>query len=276
MITIIFGAPGSGKSSLSTYFLKTVYRREGKRRMEQSRELILRANAGRETPLTVPSAPPIFSNYRVRFKTGYEKWFEPYFVNGYYLGLPNDKMPTQFIPPASAVFLGEAQRFFNSRSNARIPDWVSRFFEMHRHYRVDVWMDVQRPILIDANIRELCKRFIEVREMAHDRDDAGRIVKTVFRCREFDRWGAVEQYLSAGAGGYRETEYVHDGNIFRSFDSYSYFDDFLPKAGNDFKMLPFRGEQEGDEIFYKTDEPRGYRGKGNGNGKNGGADQTAQ
>ena len=38
MITIIFGAPGSGKSSLNTYFLKELYRAQGKSiRIEQFR-----------------------------------------------------------------------------------------------------------------------------------------------------------------------------------------------------------------------------------------------
>ena len=34
MITIIFGAPGSGKSSLNTYFLKELYRAQGKQLLE--------------------------------------------------------------------------------------------------------------------------------------------------------------------------------------------------------------------------------------------------
>lgn len=279
MITIIFGAPGSGKSSLSTYFLKRVYRREGLMRLERSKALIRKANETRKEPLTVPENPPIFANYRVRFKTGYEQYFEPYFVNGFYLGIPNDRMPTQYIPPASAVFLGEAQRFFNSRNSLRIPDWVSRFFEMHRHFRIDVWMDVQRPILIDANIREICKSFIEVSEMTHEKDAAGRIVRTAFRCREFDRWGAVEQYLDSGAELYHETEYVNEGDIFRSFDSYSYFEDFLPIGGNDFKMLPFKKDADGaDAIFYKTEEPKEYRGarRGEDKGRNNGGAQRAE
>ena len=193
MITIIFGAPGSGKSSLNTYFLKQVYRREGRSRLERAKELIGQVNEERATPLTVPDQPPIFANYRVKFKTGYEKWFEAYFVNGYYLGLANENMPTQYIPPASAVFLGEAQRFFNSRKSQTLPDWVSRFYEMHRHYHVDFYMDVQRPGLIDANLREICKNFIEVRGMEHEKDSAGRIVHTKFRCRKFGDWSAVEQ-----------------------------------------------------------------------------------
>lgn len=265
MITIIFGAPGSGKSSLNTYFLKQVYRREGRIRWERAKKLIEKANESRAIPLTVPDKPPIFANYRVKFKTGYEKWFEPYFVNGYYLGLPNDRMPTQFIPPASAVFLGEVQRYFNSRKSQSLPDWVSRFFEMHRHFRIDFYMDVQRPILVDANIREICKHFIEVREMQHEKDASGRIVRTKFYCREFDDWNRVESYLESGEG-YRETVYINEGNIFRAFDSYSYFGEFLPNDGQDFKTLPFLGREESktaaDAPFYESTEPDAYRAKG--------------
>lgn len=257
MITIIFGAPGSGKSSLNTYFIKQTYRTEGQKRLTQARTLIEQENERREHPLTVPDKPPIFANYRVRFHTGYKKWFEPYFVNGYYLGLANDKMPTQFLPPGSAVFLGEAQRYFNSRKSKTFPDWVSRFFEMHRHYRVDIWMDVQRPILIDANIRELCKNFIEVQKMDHFYDNAGRITRTEFHVREFDRWGAVEQYLNTGAKVYTEPPpYINEGNIFRSFDSYSYFDEFVPAEEKDFNLLSFGGQGG----FYNTTEPKEYRG----------------
>lgn len=254
MITIIFGAPGSGKSSLNTFFLKQTYRTAGRRMLEQARRYIAAENARRATPLTAPEQPPIFANYRVRFKTGYEKWFEPYFVNGYYLGLPNDKMPTQFIPPYSAVFLGESQRYYNSRKSKTLPDWVSRFFEMHRHYHIDIYLDVQRPILIDANIRELCKKFIEIRAMEHGYDDAGRIVQTVFRTREFERWGAVEQYLNMGGTDYTENEYANDGNIFRAFDSYSYFREYLPPEGQAFGLLPFGGTGK----FYGG-EPKEYR-----------------
>ena len=266
MITIIFGAPGSGKSSLNTYFLQRIYRREGRVRLERARERILRENEMRETPLTVPAEPPIFSNYRVKFKIGYEKWYEPYFVNGYYLGLANDSMPTQYIPPSSAVFLGEAQRFFNSRKSATMPDWVSRFYEMHRHFQIDFWMDVQRPGLIDANLREICKQFYEVRGMEHEKDGAGRILRTAFRCRAFEAWAEVEMYLKAGEKTYEEVTFEYEGNIFRAFDSYSYFGEFLPKEGQDFKILPFP-ERKGsgnaaDAVFYDTSEPKAYRAQG--------------
>lgn len=262
MITIIFGAPGSGKSSLATCFLRQVYRREGVHRLRRAQARIAAENTARGKRLSVPEKPPIFANFQVKFKVGYEKWFEPYFVNGYYLGLPNESMETQFIPPHSAVFLGEAQRYFNSRRSGNFPDWVSRFYEMHRHYAVDFWMDVQRPVLIDANIREICRNFIEVREMVHERDENERIVHTTFRCRTFENWGAVENYLSTGEG-FAERNYENDGNIFHAFNSYSYFGEFLPPEGKDFKMLPFlaKGQRAAgaDAEFYNTSQPKGYR-----------------
>ena len=263
MITIIFGAPGSGKSSLNTYFLKRLYRREGEIRLDKTRALIEKANEHRLTPLSMPDKPPIFSNYEVKFQTDYEEDFEPYLINGFYMGLQNDRIPTQYIPPASAMFLDEAQRFYDSRKSATFPEFVSRFYEMHRHYHIDLWLAVQRPILIDANIRSLCRNFIEMERMEHEYDDAGRIAKTIFHCREFDRWEEIEQYLESGTETYKKEIYTHEGDIFRSFDSYSYFEAFLPPEGQDFKFLPFRAKSAAiareDEIFYDSAEPDAYR-----------------
>ena len=110
MITIIFGAPGSGKSSLNTYFLKELYRAQGKQLLEAACDRIERLNQDRAIPLSCPDKPPIYADYAVKFKIGYEKWAEPYFINGYYLGLANDRMATLPVPPGSKIFLSEAQR----------------------------------------------------------------------------------------------------------------------------------------------------------------------
>ena len=72
-------------------------------------------------------------------------------------------------------------------------------------------MDVQRAGLIDLNIRGLCKRFIEVLKMDHEKTETGRIVKTMFQCREFPDWLSVDQYLSSGAQTYKETQYENKG-----------------------------------------------------------------
>ena len=116
MITILSGAPGAGKSSLDTYFLKRAYFSQGRTLLDSCTNKIAELNKTRLNPLTPPDKPPIFSDYKVKFRVGYDEFFEPYYINGYYLGLANDRMATQFLPPYSKVFLGEAhelgQTFF--------------------------------------------------------------------------------------------------------------------------------------------------------------------
>ncbi len=268
MITIIFGAPGAGKSSLNTYFLKTLYETQGRAMLAYTKRRIEALNAEREHRLTIPEKPPIFSDFKVRFKIGYEKWFEPYFINGFYLGLPNDKLPVQYIPPGSKIFLSEVQRYYYSRNSQTMPDWVSRGYEMHRHYGTDFYMDVQRVMLVDKNIRELCKRFIEVIRMETSQDKYGRTVKTEFVCREFDNNLMVEEYLTTGKKNYKAVRFTYNGDIFRCFDSFNYFKEFVPKEEEDFKLLPFMPMDEvkaktGENAkYYDIQEPAAYRGKG--------------
>ncbi len=271
MITIISGAPGAGKSSLNTYFLKQAYFEHGRTMLESCTSKIAELNKTRLNPLTPPDKPPIFSDYKVKFRVGYEEFFEPYYINGYYLGLANDRMATQFLPPYSKVFLGEAQRYYNSRQSANFPDFVSRLYEMHRHYHLDIFMDVQRVMLIDPNIRALCRHFIEVQGMENTLNDVGEIIKTVWHCREFPNWTAYENYLNTGAETYTNTAYTHEGNIFHCFDSFGYFDMFLPKEGQDFNYLNFVNRAELAKLpddkaqFYKSGEPEGYRKKATNN-----------
>jgi hypothetical protein len=266
VITIVFGAPGVGKSALMTHFIKKVYIEEGAALLDQTQAKIEELNRSRDKLLTFPDKPPIFSDYRVKFKVGYEKYYEPYFVNGFYLGLPNDRINTIYLPPYSKVFLSEVQRYYDSRKSKSTPDFISRMYEMHRHYGIDVYMDIQRPMLIDLNIRELCKRFIEVVSMVHTTDYTGEITKTMFHCREFDSWRALETYMENGTATYTDRAFVNEGNIFRCFNSFNYFDEFLPKDGKDFNYLPFlsRAEREGlsaeKKAFYDQNEPKGYRG----------------
>jgi hypothetical protein len=248
-----------------TYFIKKVYLEEGRSLLERCSDKIEELNRDRKTLLSTPKQPPIFSDYRVKFKVGYEKYYEPYFINGYYMGLPNDRIDTIYLPPYAKVFLSEVQRYYDSRKSKSTPDFVSRMYEMHRHYGMDVYMDIQRPGLIDLNIRELCKKFIEVVDMEHETDFSGGIAKTVFHCREFDGWRAVEGYLDGAEGMYTEKMFVNDGDIFRCFNSFNYFDEFLPQAGKDFSYLPFLNRAEREDLkgenreFYDQNEPKGYR-----------------
>lgn len=224
-------------------------------------------NKTRRHPLTPPPLPPIYSDFKVKIPAGYKKHYEPYYINGYYMGLANERLKTQFLPPYAKVFLGESQRYYNSRKSGNFPDFVSRFYEMHRHYGLDLYLDVQRVRLIDPNIRELCRCFIEVQGMEHTRDKLRRIIHTVWRCREFSNWQAYEDYLNTGAVTYKETTYENDGNIFDCYDSFSFFENYLPEdvPGKDISYLKHLTRAEARFIgadkaeFYKSGEPAAYR-----------------
>ena len=267
MITIISGAPGAGKSSLNTYFLWKTYTSDGRALLKKSAARIEEINKTRRHPLTPPAQPPIYSDFAVKFHVGYEKWYEPYYINGYYMGLSNERLRTQYLPPDSAVFLSEAQRYYNSRKSGNFPDFVSRFYEMNRHYGLQLYLDVQRVRLIDANIRELCKHFIEVQGMEHVRDELGSIVRSEWHCREFGDWVSFEDYLNTGAATYNETVYAYEGNIFDCYDSFGFFENYLPDDvdGKDILYLKHLTRTEagnvGDDIadFYRRGEPAAYR-----------------
>lgn len=265
MITIIFGAPGAGKTSLNTYFLKEVYSSQGQRLLRATRERIAKLNIERTTLLSLPDKPPIFSNFPVKLKHG----FEPYFLNPYFFGLSNDRMATQFLPPKSQIFITEGQRYFDSRQSGSFPAHVSRAFEMGRHYGMNFYIDCQRPDLIDKNIRMICTRFIEVRSMEHQTDENDRILQTTFHCRTFPSFVAVEAYLGSGEQTYTEENFINEGNIFRAFNSYGCFDEFVPPEGKNFVLLPFRQNKrdEANETFYRTEEPKEYRIKVSGSKK---------
>lgn len=268
MITIIFGRPGRGKTSLLTHFLIETYREHGRELLRYAREAIIRANCVRMKPLTLPDRPPIFSNYQVRIRTGYERFFEPYYLNGYYFGLVNDKMPVQYVFPGARIFFTEAQRYYNGRKSQTFPDHVGAAFQEHRQAHLDIYLDSQRAINIDKNIRDLADLFLDVVGMRNVTDKNGWIVRSEFECRKFDSPEAVEAYLGDGEKTYETVHYVHEGNLFLNFDSFACFEDFLPSDGYDFDCMPYLTASEVKRLsaekaqFYAVKEPKAYRGKG--------------
>lgn len=263
MITIISGKPGVGKTALNTYFCEKTYQTEREWILRTSRTRIEALNEENGTDYTLPSAPPIYTNFEVKFNIGYKKSYSPYFINPYYLGLPNERLKVQSVPPNSRIFISEAQRYYNSRKSQTLPDWVSRWYEMHRHYGINVFMDVQRVKLIDLNIRELCKRYIEVQRMEHETSSANWILRTTWHCREFECMQDFDEYLDGQGTNYVETQYVYEGNIFECFNSTSCFNEFLPPTGADFDYLPYPSKRgaadENTARLYSSFEPAEFR-----------------
>jgi len=248
--------------------------------LKRSRAEINALNVNRKNKLILPDRAPIYTNYEALFKVGYKKRLSPYWVNGFYVGLPNENMPTQYIFPYGELHITEGQRYWDSRESSSLPDWVSRWFETHGHNDINIYIDVQRAKLIDVNIRALATKIIEVQRMVHVKDVYGRILKTVWYCREFMSTQDYETYVDGGRVAYASTYYVHEGNIFENYNHQSCKGDFVPAESDNYTVLEMPTKAKTIEMpdkikmFYTTTMPKGFRtaarkvnGKVNNNGE---------
>ncbi len=266
-LTFIIGENGAGKNSLMTFLLKRLYLNKGESIRRNSQALIKQANKDFGRNYTFPDQVPFYTiNWSVKLHVGYRKYYEPYFLNGYYFGVANEKMDTQFIAPGSVLVFDEATRFFNSRESSSFSEAVSYAFQIHRHARLDIYFLAPRGMMLDVNIRELGVKVIEVIERNEDYDAAGNIIRLTWHCREFENWRMAKQYLEKNEETYTETEYVYEGNIHEEYDSHDKFKEFLPPEGKDFSYLPHdkpKNLSKREEEFYKSGKPKGYRENGN-------------
>lgn len=274
MITAIGGDPGVGKTSLLTALMYSTYRNEGQQILSYSRKRIEEFNAQRLFPLNAPDRVPLFSNFEAQFKVGYEKFYKPYVICGYRFGMPggrNGQYRVQFIPPSSKIFLTEVQRYYDNRQSQNLPPWVSRAFEMHRHYNLELFLETQRAMGIDNKIREIAGRFIEVLKQRHYKDGLGNIERTIWDCYMFNSGSEYDLYLKTGKPrGAKACSFEYPGDIFECYDSFACAKEFLPADNSEakFDYLEFLKPDElaalnaaGDErtIFYSNMEPEGYR-----------------
>lgn len=266
MITIICGKPRVGKTALNTHFALQSLLKDGSRRLKRCVAEINSFNTERRSnKLLIPDKPPIYTNYDANFKIGYKKSISPIWVNPFYIGLPNDNMPVQFILPYGELHITEGQRYWDSRESASLPDHVSRWFETHGHFFLDIYIDVQRAKLIDKNIRALANKIIEVQRMVHVRDAYGRILRTMWYCREFASSAEYETYADGGYAPYKTTHYVHEGNIFDSYNSRSCKGGFVPTMTDNFTILKQANETNIQALpeelkkFYSSNMPKEFR-----------------
>ncbi len=122
----------------------------------------------------------VSSNYGV---TGYMFRYSPRktrIINPYKLGFKNKLVDTHFNLPYEVIGITEAQKYLNSRMSQYYPDWQSRWYEQHGHNHLDIFLDTQRPSLIDVNVREL-SHFIEIVKLDKKQDKNGKIEALTYR-----------------------------------------------------------------------------------------------
>lgn len=140
MITIITGIPGMGKTSLLVSMMMKEQAQEG-----GGRPFFVMGVP--DLQLDHSKCPPVKEWTELRPDPDDPDLMLPYFT----------------FPPNAIVVIDEAQRVYRPRAaGSKVPDHVAAF-ETHRHTGVDFWLLTQKPMLIDANIRELCGRHIHIR-----------------------------------------------------------------------------------------------------------------
>ena len=221
MITIIFAPPRTGKTCLMTYIAcEKAFDRERNKLM--TREIINKQNNGFKNIKTIP-IHCVSANYDMIFR---KFRYRPRFnrkINPFRLGFANTYVKTHFNLPYEVICITEAQKYLNSRMSMYFPDWQSRWYEQHGHDDIDIFLDTQRPMLIDVNIRELAQ-FIEVRDLSVEYDCYGRVSKMKWIIRRIENSGLFDRYMASGKRDmscYTEEEIVADYNVFLCYDSQS-------------------------------------------------------
>ncbi len=242
MITIVFAPPRYGKTCFITHMANLVaFDRQRNRAMQN--ELILKIRSGFTGIATIPQHC-VSANYDISLrKFGYTPRACRR-INPYRLGFSNNKVDVHFNIPYEAIFITEAQKYLNSRMSRFFPDWQSRWYEQHGHNNLDIWLDTQRPMLIDVNIRELAG-FIEIVYLNIRLNEYNRPCRLQWLIRHIDNAPLFDRYMASGKKDkscYEESIVEANYNVFASYDSRS----CKPK---------FYAGHFGEDIDYNLSEP---------------------
>ena len=255
MIHIIFGFPGAGKTGYEVGQAVPYLNNSDEclTLLSNTEEQVNRLRCANGFDLSMPKHAPIYTNFDLRVDNGREI-VSAYYIDGFHLGFENPDVDIMPVYPGSKIFLSEAQRYYNSR-NKGLPDWVSRFYEEHRHFGLDIYLDCQRPQLIDANIREIAEEFIEV--IKTEVIDG----HTIFHFRRYNGWTEVAKCQSGELVLPDIQTKVVPFVVFDYYQSCCYYNEFIPKT--DFWQVNHilgnsPAEIELAKTMYRQIAPKGF------------------
>lgn len=219
MIVIIFAPPRTGKTCFLTHCLNTYA--FDRNRIRLMKNEIERKNRNGFN-LTIPKHS-VSSNYSITFKKFGYRPRQSRIINPYRLGFSNPYVKTHFNLPYEVIGITEAQKYLNSRMSMYFPEWQSRWYEQHGHNNLDIFLDTQRPMLIDVNIRELAT-FVEIIELKVSYNSKGRIDALKWKIRVIDNSQLFDKYMASGKRDktcYEEKTVIANYNVFELYDSQS-------------------------------------------------------
>lgn len=223
-ITIIFGKPRVGKTAYMTWLARGVmFDRERWLNMVRAIEPLSRSRIERGLkPYTLPRHC-VYANYDI---VGRKQGYTPrksMRINPFRLGYQDDTnkhIKLHVLPSYALLVITEGQKYFNSRKSLKYPDWQSRYYEQHGHDDLDVLIDVQRPALIDVNIREL-SRFTEIVKKTDHINKYGKQYQK-WTVRHFEDCFALDRYLASAKKDtttYTEEVVSSDRNVHEMYNS---------------------------------------------------------
>ena len=220
MITIIFAPPRTGKTVFMTH-QANICAFDRQRNRAMANEIMQKQNNG-FSKLTIPihcvSANYDITHRKFRYSPRYSRR-----INPYRLGFANKFVKTHFNLPYECICITEAQKYLNSRMSLYFPEWQSRWYEQHGHNDLEIYLDTQRPMLIDVNIRELAQ-FIEIVKLYVYYDDYGKVKALKWLIRKIENSSLFDRYMSSGKKDkdcYTEEEVIAEYNVFECYDSQS-------------------------------------------------------
>lgn len=221
MITIIFGKPRVGKTALMTHFLvQEMFNRE---RILKMKSAIRRLNTVGGFNYSIRKHCVVANYYIKGHKHGYRPRVCRH-INPYRLGYQDETNTlfggTHLLEPYTVIGITEGQKYLNARKSIFYPDWQSRWYEQHGHDDYDIYIDVQRPNLIDVNIRELAC-FIEIVSKKDITKD-GFITGIVWTVRRIDDSFELDKYFASGKKdktSYKEETIKIDYNVLNCYNS---------------------------------------------------------
>ena len=217
MITIIFAPPRTGKTCYMTHCLNK-FAFDHYRNKLMANEIKRKNENGFD--LTIPKHC-VSANYNITFRKFRYRSRSNRLINPFRLGFANPFVKTHFNLPYEVIGITEAQKYLNSRMSMYYPEWQSRWYEQHGHNNLDIYLDTQRPMLIDVNIRELAS-FIEICKLWISYDDRGQVKALKWLVRKIDNSQLFDKYMASGrkdSSCYTEEIEVADYNVFSMYDS---------------------------------------------------------
>lgn len=156
MLAIIFGAPGAGKTSFLAYLLnESAFDYESNQLARYFwREKVESLGARIQTPQHFT-----YFNGEMTFKKAGYTPRKNYMLYPERLGIQKNApegVICQYINRGSTLGITEAHKYWASRNGqSTITSYQFTFFLEHRHNDLTIYLDSQRPMMIDKNIRDI-------------------------------------------------------------------------------------------------------------------------